>query len=196
MGRRLPIVVFCLSAAAPAVLGAQEPAAAPFGTVGISLSATAHADLSDNLGTWDAGPGVELRALLPFYAGSIELGASQSTFDSRAPAVPGFRARYIFVGWGAGVRPASRLLLRAVTRLGVYDLQFDSEDLPSYARSENEVATELGAEADVALGGGWSVIGGGAGRLVLTEPRMRQFVVSAGARRTFTSPRWLRDFLD
>lgn len=188
----LPLVL--LATAMPAL--AQSPSPDAFGTVAISIGAAFEGDRSRNLSRWSASPGIEARALFPFYAGSVEIGAVQSSFESAGPAVPGFRARYIFIGWGAGVRPMARLTWRSGARLGVYDLQFDDESLPGYARSENEVASELVSDVDVRLGRGWSVVSGAGGRVVFTAPRMRQLTLFAAVRRTFVSPEWLRDFLD
>ena len=168
----------------------------PFETVSVSLGAAIDVRRSANLNGWDPSPGIDVRALFPFYAGTVELGATQSSFESTIAAVPGFRARYIFVGWGAGLRPVRPLTWRAGARLGVYDLQFDDETLPDYTRSENEFAAELVSDLDMAIGRGWSIVAGGGGRVVFTEPRMRQFTISAAVRRTFISPEWLRDFLD
>lgn len=172
------------------------PGAVPFGTIALSAGATANVQRSANLDAWDASPGVELRALFPFYAGSVELGVAQSSFDPRSDVVPGFRGRYFFVGWGVAMRPVSRLAWRTGARLGVYDFQFDDDAIPEYARSENEAGSELVTELDLGLGRGWSVAAGAGGRIVFTSPRMRQLSISGAIRRSFISPEWLRDFLD
>ncbi len=195
MLRAGPLPLLLLATALPAL--AQSPRSPdPFSTVAISLGAVFEADRSRNLERWDTSPGLEARVLFPFYAGSVELGAAQASFESADPDIPGFRARYIFIGWGAGVRPLTRITWRTGARLGVYDLQFDDESIPDYARSENEVASELMTELDIAFGHGWSVAAAAGGRVVFTEPRMRQLALSASIRRTFASPEWLRDFLD
>ena len=197
MPRPRALLLLLLAASAPpARAQSPSPAATPFGTVSLSLGAAADARFSANLESWDPSPGVELRVLFPFYAGTVEFGATQTSFDSRIDAVPGFRARYIFIGWGAGLHPIPRLAWRTGARLGVYDLQFDDESLPDFAQSENEVAAQLVTELGLELGRGWSTVGGAGGRLVFTEPRMRQLTISAALRRTFVSPEWLRDFLD
>ena len=196
MTRGLLLLLLLALAALPAAAQARRSPSVPFGTISLSLAGAVIAERSANLDPWDASPGPEVRALFPFYAGSVELGASQSSFDSRSDAVPGFRARFVFIGWGVDARPLSRLTWRTGARLGVYDLQFDDESLPDYARSENEVATELVSELGFDLGRRWSVLGGAGGRVVLTRPRMRQLTLTIGLRRTFDSPEWLRDFLD
>lgn len=190
------LFAFLLGASLPAEAQVPSPAQRPFGTVGLSLGLVSDVRRSSNLESWDAGAGIEARALFPFYSGSVEIGATQASFDSRTGQVPGFRARYVFIGWGLAARPVRRLTWRTGIRLGIYDLQFDDESIPDYARSENEVASELVTELDAGLGAGWSVVGGAGGRVVLTEPRIRQLSLSAAIRRTFISPEWLRDFLD
>ncbi|MGE5927741.1 MAG: hypothetical protein ACM357_10330 [Gemmatimonadota bacterium] len=198
MPPRRPISLLVALVLAPRGLEAQgAPDVIPaFGSIGVSASATAHAALSRNLDPWDAGPGLELRAVFPFYEGTVELGASQSSFDSREAGVPGFRARFLFIGWGLGARALDGLTWRTGIRLGVYDLQFDDPAIPDYARSENEVATELVGDLGFGVGRGWSLIAGAGGRVVFTAPRMRQLTVTAGLRRSFVTPEWLRDFFD
>ena len=191
-----PLLLLLSLAVAAFPAEAQSPSSVPFGTVSLSLGAVLDARRSANLEGWESSPGIEFRALFPFYAGTVEFGVAQSSLDSRIADVPDFCARYIFIGWGAALRPVRRLGWRTGARLGVYDLQFDDASLPEYAQSENEVATELVTELDAQLGRGWSAIGSAAGRLVFTEPRIRQLTLSAGLRRTFASPEWLRDFLD
>ena len=198
MSRCRPVVIVSLALAAPGALTSQErePGPEPFSTIGFTIAGIAQASANRELDAWVSDPGFELRALFPFYAGPAEIGLHQQTFDARIAGVPGFRGRFIFAGWGWDVRAARSLRLRVATRLGVYDFQFDAASLPSYSQSENEIATSAGAEAAWALGGGWEVMAAARGRIVLTEPRMRQFVLAAGVGRTFTTPSWLRDFLD
>jgi hypothetical protein len=193
--RRLRLLLLLAMMAPPGTARSQS-SSTPFGTVALSIGSAVEVERSANLARWDGARGIEARALFPFYAGSVELGATQSSYSSNVTGVPGFRARYVFVGWNAGARPARRLVVRAGTRLGVYDLQFDDETLPDYSRSENEVAAEVTTEADLGLGRRWSAVAGAGGRLVFTEPRMRQLSLSLALRRTFDTPEWLRDFLD
>ncbi len=192
--RLLRLLLLLVVMAIPAVAHSQS--STPFGTVALSLGSALEIDRSSNLVSWDGAPGIEARVLLPFYLGSVELGATQSSYRSIVAGVPGFRARYVFIGWNAGARPARRLVARAGTRIGVYDLQFDDESLPDYSRSENEVAAELMTEIDLGLARRWSADAGAGGRIVFTEPRMRQLSLSLALRRTFAAPEWLRDFLD
>ena len=191
------LLLLLIPLAAPAA-GAQsrQPGSIPFGTIALSLAAAGVAERSGNLDGWEPSPGFEVRALFPFHAGSVEFGAAQTSFDSHIDGVPGFRARYVFIGWGAAARPIARVAWRTGVRLGVYDLQFDDETIPDYARSENEIATELVSDLAFDLGRRWSLLGGAGGRVVFTRPRMRQLTVTVGVRRTFDSPEWLRDFLD
>ena len=188
----LPLLL--LATTAPAL--AQSPDSTAFGTVTMSLGMALDVARSANLERWHPSPGIEARVRFPFYAGSVELGATQATFDSQDGDIPGFRARYIFVGWGVGVGPVSRLTWRTGARLGVYDLQFDDESLADYVRSENETATEIVTELELALSRDWSAAAGMGGRLVFTEPRLRQLTLTAAIRRALVTPEWLRDFLD
>ncbi|HLS47827.1 MAG TPA: hypothetical protein VK012_04865 [Gemmatimonadales bacterium] len=204
MVRCRPVLIVSLALAVPATLASQgrAHAPAPFSTIALSVAGVEQAGGNRELDAWDPNPGIELRALFPFYAGSAEIGFHQQTFASRLPGIPGFRGRFIFAGWGWDVRamrplrPLRPLRLRVGLRVGMYDFQFDDASLPPYSRNENEIATSLGVEAGWTLGNGWEVVAAGRGRMVMTEPRMRQVVLAAGLGRRFTTPAWLREFLD
>lgn len=193
---RIGLLALAVCVSAPLAAQSPPPGHGAFGTVTLSLGMSLDAARSADLKHWHSDAGFEVRALFPFYAGSVELGVAQSSFDPRSDVVPGFRGRYFFVGWGVAMRPVSRLAWRTGARLGVYDFQFDDDAIPEYARSENEAGSELVTELDLGLGRGWSVAAGAGGRIVFTSPRMRQLSISGAIRRSFISPEWLRDFLD
>ncbi|HEU5051031.1 MAG TPA: hypothetical protein VFU00_11935 [Gemmatimonadales bacterium] len=187
-----------LAAASASLADAQAPAASrvPFGTISPSLALAGELARSSSLDPWEPAPGFQLLVRAPFYAGAVELGVQQLSHDSRRAGIPGFRARYVFVGWALDATPLPRLTLAPGLRFGIYDMQFDDESLPDYAESENEMAAALTAEAAYLIGGKWSGVAGLDARLVFTEPRMRQLGFTAGLRYTLASPEWLRDFLD
>src|SRR5688500_12387054 len=132
MPRPGTLLLLMITASSAQAQGSPAPAKA-FGTLSLSLGAAFDGRRRDNLERWHPSPGVEVRALLPFSAGSVELGVVQSTFAASAGDIPGFRARYRFIGWGAWARPVPRIGWRTGGPLGVYDLQFDDESLPDYA---------------------------------------------------------------
>jgi hypothetical protein len=186
-----------LAAAYASPAHAQSPAArVPFGTISPSLALAGELARNASLDPWEPSPGFELVVRTPFYAGSVALGVQQLSHESGRTGVPGFRARYVFVGWSYELAPLPRLTVAPGLRVGIYDMQFDDESLPAYARSENEMAAALSAEAAYPIRGRWSAVAGLDARLVFTEPRMRQLGVTAGLRYAFASPEWLRAFLD
>jgi len=187
------LVVLGLAAVAP-LAGQQRPA--PFETLGVTLAAVGNLNRNSFHDTWDPGLGVAAAIELPFYAGHAELGGEQLTFDSRVPGVPGFRARYLVVGWGLETPVRRRFRWRNGLRLGSYMMRFDDESLPDDRRHESEVGLELGSRLGWSPVGRWQLSVAGQYRLILTEPTIRHVYLTAGVTRTFGTPQWLRDFLD
>lgn len=191
--RGIPLVVLGLAAAAP-LAGQQRPA--PFETLGVTLAAVGNVNRNFFHETWGPGLGVAAAIELPFYAGHAELGAEQLTFDSRVSGVPGFRARYLFVGWGLETPVRRRFRWRNGLRLGSYMMRFEDESLPDHRRHESEVGLELGSRLGWSPIARWQFSVAGQYRLILTEPTIRHVYLTAGVTRTFGTPQWLRDFLD
>lgn len=195
-GGRAGVVLLLLGALASAPGRAQQQPATPFETIGLTLSVVDNVNRNRFHDYWSPNVGAELAAETPFYLGHIELGIEQVGFDARRPDVPGYRARYVFIGWGADVAPAAALRWRFGARLGNYGMRFDDESLPAYRRGESELGTDLATRLAWRVAPAWQLSVSGRYRVVLTEPRIRHAYLAAGVTRTFDSPRWLRDFLD
>jgi len=174
---------------------AAQERAAPFETIGVSVSLVANVNRNAFHATWRSGAGAELGLASPFYAGTVELGIDQAGFESRTPGVPDFRSRFIFLGWHAGVASRS-LRWSAGGRLGPYTMRFDDSSLPDYRRHENELGTELVSRLGWRPAAPWELAFSARYRTVLTEPRLRHVNLAFTATRDFRTPRWLRDFLD
>jgi hypothetical protein len=174
-------------------LSAQTQA---FESITPTLAVTGIAASNDFGNHWSSAPGIAATIESPFYAGHAELGIDFMTFDARDPAVPGFSARYLFVGWGLEAKPMARLALKQTLRLGTYAMHFDAASLPASARNESEMALDLVSRVAWRAAGPWQLSVSGQYRTVLTDPLIRHLYLSAGISRSFTSPEWLRDFLD
>lgn len=179
-----------------APLLAAQRRTAPFESISIALSLSRNVNRNSFHNQWSPGTGIGGGVELPFYAGAAELGVEHLGFRSRTPEVPGFSARYYYVGWGLEVAPASRVRLKPGIRIGSYAMRFDDASLPEGREHESEIALELLSRAAWRVDERWRGSVAAHYRVVLTEPRMRLFTLSAGISRTFDTPKWLRDFLD
>ena len=193
LGRTILLVI--ATSLVPVATAAQHRPAA-FETIGISVSVLANVNRNSFHDIWQPGTGAELRLSAPFYAGTVEAGVDQLSFESEAVAVPGFRSRFIFIGWGLHVVRQAPIRWSAGARLGTYTMHFDDNTLPDYRRSENELGTELTTQVGWRFTPAWEAAISGRFRTVLTEPRIRHLNVAVTLTRDLRTPRWLRDFLN
>ena len=169
---------------------------APFETVGVSLSLLSNVNRNSFHDVWRSGTGAELSLSSPFYAGTVEAGLDQLSFDARFADVPGFRSRFYFLGWRLGIVRRRSIRWHAGARLGSFTMRFDADSLPDYRRSENELGTELASQVGWLPVPSWELSFSGRYRTILTEPRIRHVNLAVSLTRDFRTPRWLRDFLD
>lgn len=168
---------------------------APFGTVSLSLAAAANVNRTGFHEFWEPGVGVEVAAAVPFYTGAVELGVERMSFDG-SDAVPDYRGWFVFAGWGAGLDLARPVRWEPGVRIGSYAMRFSGADVAEDRRSESELGAEVVSRLAWRFAPAWDLLLAGRYRAVFTEPEIRHAFVALGARRTFSAPQWLRDFLD
>lgn len=167
---------------------------AAFGTIGVSLAVVANANRTGFHDLWRPAIGAELALAAPFYAGRVELGAERMKFAGRGD-VPDYRAWFLFAGWGPdiGLGP---LRWEPGVRVGTYAMAFTGPGVPDDRRSESELGVEAVSHLAWAPLPAWQLVLTGRYRAVFTHPEIRHAFAAIGVRRTFLTPRWLRDFLD
>ncbi len=196
---RLLASVFVFLFAGPPGLGSafaqQRIATAPFETVGLSLAAVANVNRTGFHDLWHPGPGGEIAAAAPFYLGWVELGAERMSFDGRGDN-PDYRAWFVFAGWGLDLGLLRRLRWEPGLRVGNYAMRFSGAAIPEDRRAESEFGAEAVSRVVWEFAPAWDLLLTGRYRAVLTDPGIRHAFAAVGVRRTFGTPRWLRDFLD
>jgi hypothetical protein len=100
-----------------------------------------------------------------------------------------------YLGWGMDVPLPANVLLRAGARAGVFWMLYDATaDLP--AQDENELAFGGRASLHYSLTPAWSVQGGVRAARILTRKEIDFLFAGGGLAWTFSSPGWLRGFLE
>lgn len=169
---------------------------APFETISVLVAAGRNLNHTSFHEQWSPGTAFAAGIEMPFHAGVAEFGVEQLGFRSRTGAAPGFTGRYYFAGWGMELAPVRRLALRPALRIGTWAMAFDDPSLPDARRHESEIALELAPRAAWNLDARWRTSLTAQYRVVLTEPPIHLFNLSAGLSRAFRTPAWLRDVLD
>jgi hypothetical protein len=192
--RSLVVLALALSAGSLSAQARSEPAA--FGTLDLGLTFLGDVGRGALHRWWSPGPAVGLGLTMPFQVGSVEAGLQYAHPSAVRDEVPGFRSLFAYAGWGMGHALGHGFTAGGGARLGVMVMRFDGDTIPDSRRRESE----LGVGARVALrwmpGRTWFGEASVSYQAVLTQPRMEQVFLSAGLGRRFTTPAWLRDFLD
>jgi hypothetical protein len=168
---------------------------APFATFSLALAAVANVNRTSFHDLWEPSAGGEIAAGTPFYLGAIELGAERMRFDGRG-AAPDYRAWFFYLGWGVPVGLLRTLHWEPGLRIGSYSMRFDGPEIPDDRRTESELGAEAVSRLVWRFAPAWDLLLTGRYRAVFTEPEIRHAFVAAGVRRSFSAPRWLREFLD
>ena len=75
-------------------------------------------------------------------------------------------------------------------------MRFDGDTLPDFRAQESEMGVAARAVLRWIPAGTWYAETSVSYQSVLTDRRMEQIFLAAGAGRRFVTPAWLRDFLD
>lgn len=163
-----------------------------FDSLSFALRVTANVNRNTFHEFWDPAPGLELEASTPFYLGAVEMGAHYTTFTGLTEAQPDFKAVFPYLGWGLGWSFGRRITWHNSARVGISFQTF--EGIPGN-NTERELGVDVGSRLTVGVLGPWAVDLAGRYQVVFTHERLRWLLISAGARGTFTTPSWLKDFL-
>ena len=188
------LVALALMLVPPALSAQVRPA--PFETLDLGLTVLADINHGALQRRWSPGTAVGLGVTIPFYLGQVELGAQYAHPRAERGDVPGFRSLFVYAGWGAGRELGRGLAARGGLRVGIMAMRFDGDTLPAFRRRESELGVTGRASVRWMPAGPWFVEGSISYQSILTHPRMEQVFLAAGAGRRFTTPAWLRDFLD
>ena len=166
-----------------------------FSTITLEGTALAGAGDDDFEDFWDPGFGGEIAVLTPVPHGFLELAAHPFANDPQQEGLPRVRTLGTYLGWGFDVSLPVHLLFRASARTGVSWMLYDATaDLP--AQDENEVAVGGRASLQYSLSSAFAIQAGMRATRVLTNKEIDFVFVGGGLAWTFSSPDWLRGFLE
>jgi hypothetical protein len=188
-----------LAVAPGADISAAQSRRVPFETLEVAITVFTDLNHSRFHDFWDPGLGFEALVEVPFYFGAAQVGLQQFQNAARLSTVPDFRSRFFYTGWSADVWLGGKARWTGGIQAGVFHMRFDADTAPFAGRSEpSETELGLGATSmlQYRLGGRWYVAVIARYQLVLTDQRIRRLMLGAGLSRQFTTPPWLRAFLD
>jgi len=166
-----------------------------FSTITLEGTALAGSGDQDFEDFWDPGFGGEIAFLTPVPYGFLELAAHPFANSPKEPGLPRVRTLGTYLGWGFDLSLPQHLLFRAGARAGVFWMLYDeTAGLPE--QDENEVAIGGRASLQYPLTHSLGIQGGLRITRVLTKKEIDFLFVGGGLAWTFSSPDWLRGFLE
>jgi hypothetical protein len=144
---------------------------------------------------WNPAHGPDLFLATPYHAGRLWLGVRYVFVSAVTPAHPDFQNTYIYAGWSYQLFSAGWLGLEPGALLGMDSFHFEDEQNAGL-ENETEIAGEFFLRTSCALPAGWRLNVTASEHVVFTSRRIDLFYVTAGFSRSFSTPRWLRGFLE
>ncbi len=188
---RLSLYLALLLSLAP--IAAAQPSL--FETLDVSVGGVGTFGDAPYTDFWDPGPGVEGRVETPFYLGRVAVGGMIAPHAAvEGVAVPDYLSLYFFGVWTIGVPLPGGLRLAPGVQVGLFEMQFDADDVAS-VNNEAELAAGPEVWLSASVGQAWRVRAGAGAVRIFTAERIDFRFVRVGVSRTLRTPGWLRDFL-
>lgn len=168
----------------------------PFETITATVDVVGSAALGSFNDNWGPSVGGHVEFATPVYAGIARAGAHLFNHNAVNPAVPAFQTAWVCLGWTYEWRLPLRLAWGAGVEMGVAHMVFDDESTPRAREKETELGFGVTLQLAYAFTPCWSVVFTGEYREVLTKRPIEYVFYGVGLGRRFTTPRWLKEFLD
>jgi hypothetical protein len=148
---------------------------------------------------YSTGSGFELYFSSPFYFGNVRTGFSYLPFSGRSEIYPDYNSFFISIQWGYGIELPLNIIFSLNAITGINLLEFDKSELLLISPgefSEIEFFSGLNSELSYRVFGGWHINISTSYLAIFTNKEINLLNISFGISRSFTSPKWLKEFLE
>lgn len=145
---------------------------------------------------WAPKTGGRIELEMPFYSGESRLGVHLFKNSAKQEDVPGFRATYVYLGWGGTLGLGRLLAWSNGVNVGDFFMDFAETPFEDVKETESELGFGIDSRLAFVPQSPWSASVGVEYRVVLTNRRLEYLFVSLGIGRRFETPGWLREFLE
>jgi hypothetical protein len=182
----------------PSVLFAQNGAERSKAFKTISISANYLQNNNRNMfhNYWKPANGLEIQGETEFYGWKVELGTQFFSVKAKNIEQPDFMAVNICIGWGLEQKISSKLFLNSSFTVGNYLMNFNDDDIDVNLKSESEFSFGIKAGFKYNIGKNMFINLSGRYQVIFTYHRIELSYISIGLGKTFTTPKWLRRFLN
>ena len=170
--------------------------AEPFEKITLSLNGILNTNQNKYHNYWEKARGIEFQCETPFYLGLAESGVQIAVNNAKSDNQPDYWSAFIFIGWGIDKNLTAGLSWYNGFRIGNYYMNFDDNDIYPTLKSESELGIEFKSSIRYSFKNNISLMLSGRYRTVYTGRRIYHSFISIGIGKTFSTPRWLKEFLD
>jgi hypothetical protein len=168
----------------------------PFDTITLTVQVVGATALGSFTDYWDPLPGGRVDVVTPVHAGIARAGVHVFGHDAVDPTVPAFGSVYAYLGWAYEWKLPLSLAGAAGVEMGVAYMLFDDESTDSAREAETELGFGITSQLAYAFTPCWSVLITGDYRQILTYRPIEYVFYGVGLSRTFSTPGWLKEFLE
>jgi len=166
----------------------------PFEKIKIGLQYTNNLNRNVFHDTWHPSGGIKGFFETPFYFGKTQIGLRLMYFNTNDFDIPEFPSWFVYVGWGMEFKALR--LLRFYSGLNIGSFQMNFEDINPGLRSESELGIEFMVRLSFQILKNANLNIEGSYLRIFTNIKIDLLYVSAGIDYSFSSPDWLKDFLN
>lgn len=143
---------------------------------------------------WTPEKGIEAVIITPFYWGEIHAGGQARSFSGTDTRYPDYKSISPFLGWGLSTALPYKINGYLGIRVGFNQMIFDT--LSGFQRGESEVSATINATVTMPISSRWTARLTVGRETTFTFKRIRLMQYTAGLGYTFSTPAWLKGFLE
>ena len=181
----------------PNFISAQNNTSA-FETFSLGINYQSNINRNDFHNYWLADGGIEGYFSTPFYFGQTQFVLIYTSYSAKSDEQPDFTSLLIYLQWGYEFNLPANLSLAFYTSAGLYQMNFDDFDLevdPGLL-SERELSMGLNTTMRYTFYNDGKVNFQLSYLHVFTHKKIELINLGFGISRTFSSPKWLKDFFN
>ena len=131
---------------------------------------------------------------MPYYFGNIKAGINVFPCYAKKSGISNFQIAYVYAGWDFKLLLFSRIGWYNGVSIGNNRMDFDDEDYGGF-EDESEFGITYDSRLCFPINKNLFVNLSGCRLLIFTHKRIRLTFLSAGFSYSFTSPRWIQEFM-
>ncbi len=144
---------------------------------------------------WNARNGFEGSIEWPFYYGIVVAGLRFLPYKAKGNIHNNIASVFYFAGWGKEIKFPLNLGLYNGFKVGAFEMSYDGPGLSPEQHNKLQLSAGVNSRLSLRLFQHWYSFISADYEAVFTKIRIELFLISTGFSYSFTTPRWLKNFL-